>query len=121
MEVFRVSRSRARYVVVFESVRPESPSDDDGYAAVAEAMEALARTMPGFVDVESVRGADGRGITVSYWESLEAIAAWRDHPAHAAARERGRDGWYRGYRLSVARLERSAEGGPAFARSRIGT
>src|SRR3546814_11032024 len=63
------------YAVVFSSLRRDG--DDDGYAAAADRMVELAREQPGFLGVESTRGADGFGITVSYWESEEAIRAWR--------------------------------------------
>jgi heme-degrading monooxygenase HmoA len=55
--------------------------------------------------VESVRGADGVGITVSYWESLEAIRLWRRHLEHVAVQEQGRAKWYSSYRLRVCRVE----------------
>lgn len=97
------------YAVVFSSQRRGA---DDGYGATAERMVELAAGMPGFLGVESVRGADGFGITVSYWTSEEAIAGWRRHAEHAVARARGRETWYSRFELRVARVER-AYGGPA--------
>lgn len=92
------------YAVVFTSQRTEG---DDGYAAMAERMAALAAEQPGYLGVESARGADGLGITVSYWRSLEDIAAWRRVAEHQAARDRGRAHWYRHYELRIARVERA--------------
>lgn len=40
--------------------------------------------------MESVRGADGFGITVSYWDSQAAIRAWSRHAEHRDAQARGR-------------------------------
>ena len=57
--------------------------------------------------VESTRGVDGFGITVSYWESEEAIAAWRRQVDHAAVRAHGREHWYERYELRVAKVERA--------------
>ena len=93
------------YAVVFSSRR--RAGDDDGYAAAAERMVELAREQPGFLGVESTRGADGFGITVSYWESEEAIRAWRRHAEHAATREQGRARWYAHFEIRVARVERA--------------
>jgi heme-degrading monooxygenase HmoA len=93
------------YAVIFTSVRTDA--DAAGYAQTAEDMVALASTQPGFLGVESARGADGVGITVSYWESEAAIAAWRAHADHATARRMGRERWYRAYELRVARVERA--------------
>src|SRR3546814_18492085 len=69
------------YAVVFSSLRRDG--GDDGYAAAADRMVELAREQLGFLGVESTRGADGFGITVSYWESEEAIRAGPRHAATA--------------------------------------
>jgi heme-degrading monooxygenase HmoA len=93
------------YAVIFSSLR--TPDDDAGYAAMADRMVELAREQPGFLGVESTRGDDGFGITVSYWASEEAIRAWRAHAEHRIARETGRSTWYQHYELRVARVERA--------------
>ena len=92
------------YAVIFTSVR--TPDDPDGYAATAERMVELAAGMPGYLGVESARGPDGLGITVSYWSSLEAIAAWRRDAEHKEAQRLGRQRWYGQFRLRVTRVER---------------
>ena len=61
---------------------------------------------PGYLGLETARD-DATGISVSYWESEEAIAAWKAHVEHAATREAGRDRWYGAYELRVARVERA--------------
>lgn len=96
------------YAVIFSSRRTQGEA---GYGAMAERMVELAAQQPGFLGVESVRGADGFGITVSYWRSEEDIAAWRRHAEHRVAQEQGRTQWYEHYELRVARVER-AWGGP---------
>lgn len=93
------------YAVIFSSTR--SGADEAGYEETARRMVALAREQPGFLGVESTRGADGFGITVAYWESEAAIRAWRLHAEHSAARERGRAAWYRHFELRIARVERA--------------
>ena len=65
-------RSQPTYAVIFSSLRTDG---NHGFAEMADRMEALARQQPGFVSVESARTPGGTGITVSYWESLEAIRA----------------------------------------------
>jgi heme-degrading monooxygenase HmoA len=96
--------SPGSWVVVFVSRR--SGSDAEGYGAMAERMEQLARAQPGFIGMHSVRGEDGVGITVCYWQSAEAIAAWKRDVEHAAAQQRGRERWYESYAVTVARVER---------------
>ena len=92
------------YAVIFTSQRTEV---DKGYGAMAEHMVELAQQQPGYLGAESARGEDGLGITVSYWQSLEAIAAWRRETEHAAARDTGRARWYSHYELRVAKVERA--------------
>jgi heme-degrading monooxygenase HmoA len=89
------------YAVIFTSLRTES---EDGYRDMAERMKELAAQQPGFLGLESVR--DGIGITVSYWDSLEAIAAWKKNTEHQAAQRRGRHEWYAGFRLRICKVER---------------
>lgn len=80
---------------------------DVAYGTAADRMEELAATIPGYLGIESSRSADGTGITVSYWESEEAIAEWRRHPEHLDAQASGRSDWYEWYELRVARVERA--------------
>lgn len=91
--------------VIFLSGR--NANDDAGYAAAAQAMEARAATMPGYLGIDSTRGGDGAGITISWWTDRTAAAAWRDDPDHQRIRERGRAVWYDWYRVIVAGVERS--------------
>lgn len=91
------------YAVIFTSIRHQA--DHEGYAATAQEMEELARTMPGFLGIESVRDSAGVGITVSYWQTLEAIRTWGRHAAHRQAQAGGRTVWYRAFRLRISRVE----------------
>jgi len=97
------------YVVIFSSQR--NGRDEAGYDDAATRMLELVQGQPGFLGAESARGADGFGITVSYFESEAAITHWRLNAEHTAARERGRRGWYEHFELRIARVER-AYGGP---------
>jgi heme-degrading monooxygenase HmoA len=89
------------YAVIFSSLRTEG---DNGYGEMADRMMALAAQQPGYLGVESAR--DGLGITVSYWRSLEDIAAWKRVMDHAEAQRRGRADWYTAYRTRIAKVER---------------
>ena len=92
------------FAVIFTSVR--TPDDADGYGLMAERMVELASAQPGFLGVESARGADGLGITVSYWDSLEAVRRWGEHVEHRLVQQLGRARWYEAFRLRVCRVER---------------
>ena len=89
------------YAVIFTSHRTES---DHGYGAMAARMIELASQQPGFLGFESVR--EDLGITVSYWESLEAIRNWKQNAEHQEAQRLGRRQWYSGFRVRIAKVER---------------
>ena len=74
---------------------------------MAARMVELAQTMPGYLGIEAARNADGFGITVSYWESEEAIANWKKNAEHLEAQRRGRAEWYSQFEVRVAKVERS--------------
>ena len=92
------------YAVIFTSLRTET---DQGYAQAADRMLELARQQPGFLGVESARGDDGLGITVSYWASEAAILAWKQHTEHREVREQGRASWYSAFHTRVCKVERA--------------
>lgn len=94
----------ACYAVIFSSQRTQA---DNGYAETADRMEELIATMPGYLGAESVRGADGFGITVAYFDTEENILAWRNHAEHTDARRRGREEWYSHFEVRIAKVERA--------------
>lgn len=89
------------YAVIFTSTRTEL---DDNYSEMAIKMETLAKQQPGFLGVESARNEIG--ITVSYWESLEAIANWKQNLDHLDAQFLGRQKWYENYTVRIAKVEK---------------
>ena len=89
------------YAVIFSSYRTEG---DNGYDAMAGRMVELASQQPGFLGIESVR--ENLGITVSYWENLEAIRNWKQNAEHNEAQRLGHQQWYSGFRVRVAKVER---------------
>lgn len=92
------------YAVIFASQR--NGEDTEGYAEAAARMLELAAQQPGYLGVESVRGGDGFGLTVSYWRDEAAILGWKHQVEHAAVRNRGRRDWYTRYITRVAKVER---------------
>lgn len=92
------------YAVIFTSIRTEIT---DGYAQTADRMVQLAALQPGYLGVESARNEIG--ITVSYWESLEAIRAWKAQVEHRIAQETGRNQWYSAYKTRICLVERDYE------------
>jgi len=89
------------YAVIFTSLRTEG---DNGYDQMAGRMVELAMQQPGYLGLETAR--EGLGITVSYWDSLEAIANWKAVAAHQVAQRLGKEKWYSQFRLRVCKVER---------------
>lgn len=104
---FAASPKPPYYAVIFASQRTDG---DQGYGATADRMVEIAPTMPGFIGVESARGADGFGITVCYWQDEASIRGWKAQAEHRAAQERGKAEWYEHYELRVAKVERAYSG-----------
>lgn len=92
------------YAVIFTSTQTK---DTEGYSEMAKHMEDLAKKQDGFLGIESAR--DGVGITVSYWESLEAIKTWKQNSEHLIAQQKGREKWYSWYNTRICKVEREYE------------
>ena len=89
------------YAVIFTSLRTEV---ENGYADTAKRMAELAMGQPGFLGVESSR--NDIGITVSYWENLEAIRNWKANAEHLVAQQMGKNIFYTAYKTRIALVER---------------
>ncbi|HWB64845.1 MAG TPA: antibiotic biosynthesis monooxygenase [Chitinophagales bacterium] len=89
------------YAVIFTSLRNEG---DNGYEEMGGRMEQLAMQQPGYLGHESVR--DGLGITVSYWENLDAVKHWKANAEHLLAQKYGRETWYKAYKVRICLVER---------------
>jgi len=88
------------YAVIFSTLRTDV---DQGYEETAQRMEELAKEQEGYLGIEYARNEIG--ITVSYWESLDAIAKWKNNIEHTTAREKGRALWYNKYQLRICKVE----------------
>lgn len=90
------------YAVIFTStLKP----DQEGYNEMALEMENLAKKQPGFLGISSAR--NDIGITVSYWETEQAILNWKANLDHMHAQKLGKQKWYDSYRVEIAKVERS--------------
>lgn len=91
------------HAVIFVSQRTPG---DNGYGDESARMVSMVNEQPGFIGMESVRGADGKGITVAFFESEEAIRDWGRVEEHRQAQSSGRASWYESYQLYYSRVER---------------
>ena len=90
-------------IVLFRSKLVDAP---EGYSEMAEEMESLARTMPGFIDVKAYVAEDGERLTVVWWQDEETLRVWREQVRHRVAQRMGREKWYAYYKMEVAEVVR---------------
>jgi heme-degrading monooxygenase HmoA len=89
------------YAVIFSTVVAENL---EGYTKIAGRMETLAKKQKGYLGIESARSEIG--ITVSYWQTLSDIVAWKNNVEHTEARKLGREKCYKKYQLRICKVER---------------
>lgn len=89
------------YAVIFSSIHSE---DTKGYGETAKLLEELAKKEEGYLGLESARNEIG--ITVSYWKDLESIKTWKENVVHKVAQEKGKENWYKNYKVRIALVER---------------
>lgn len=89
------------YAVIFSSQKKE---DLEEYAETSRRMVELAAQQPGYLGFESA--GEDFAITVSYWDSLEAIKNWKAHSEHVLAQQRGIKQWYKAYKTRICLVER---------------
>lgn len=80
---------------------------DEGYADTAARMESIAKNQPGFLGIESIEQGDGLELTISYWKDEQSIFDWKHNLEHLDAQRQGREKWYEGLEIRVARVERA--------------
>ncbi len=92
-------------VTVFRSrLRPEAI---DEYTTWAGRMNALVKTMPGYLSHKVFTAEDGERVTIVEFESDAAQQAWSLHTEHAKAKVKGRESFYAEYALQVCTVVRT--------------
>ena len=94
-------------VVVFRS--RIKPGSEAALEALGTRMYELGTKMPGFVSYKEYAAADGETVAIVEFDTHEHLAAWRMHPEHRAAQERGRAELFESYRIQVCDVVRESE------------
>jgi heme-degrading monooxygenase HmoA len=92
--------------VVLFRIHLREDIDAAAYQAVFEQMLEAVSTISGFRGIEGFGGEDGSELAVAWFDSDEAIAEWKRHPAHLVAQERGRQEFFKSYEITVADTDR---------------
>ena len=80
-------------------LRNLTPAQNEEYTRTADRLLKIASSMPGFISFRDYSGHDGEMLVVVEFSSAETLAAWRNHPDHRAAQQRGRDEFYVEYQV----------------------
>ena len=94
------------YVVIFE-VYPHASQKNRYFELAAQLRKTLVQ-QPGFLQIERFQSLidEGKILSLSCWESEEAIAGWRNHAEHMVMQKEGKATVFDSYRLRVAQVVR---------------
>lgn len=90
------------YAVIFTASMTNNLEE---YIETAQKIRTLAEQQKGFLGMESA--GEQFEITVSYWESLEAIQNWKQQTDHLMAQQKGKEKWYSKYKVQITKVERA--------------
>lgn len=80
---------------------------DDEFHRLNAIIDDVAKSLPGFLGVDSWQSTSGPLRNVTYfWSDLETLKAFSTHPAHQEAK-RQYARWYQGYHIVVSQVLRS--------------
>src|SRR5215471_10370438 len=79
--------------------RDLTPAQREEYSSTLKQLLTLASAMPGFISFRRYTSDDGETLAVVEFASAAALAAWRDHPDHRKAQQRGRNEFYSEYEI----------------------
>jgi len=92
------------YVVIFSSIHKDKV--DNEYYDLNDKLMSQITDLPGFISVDSAIDECGKGITTVYFEDVESIKKWRNHPEHKIVKIKGKDIWYEKYIVRIAKVEK---------------
>ncbi len=94
------------HVIIFE-FWPAEGRENEYFDHVA-ALKPELEKMDGFISVERFESLTepGKLLSLSFWDSEDAIARWRNLPQHRKSQAAGRAGVFADYRLRVAEVSR---------------
>lgn len=93
------------YTVIFEV----EPKDEfmDNYLELALSLRQGVEKIEGFISVERFASltTQGKLVSLSFWESEEAIKEWKNNVAHQSAQDKGINSYFKDFRIRAAKIE----------------
>jgi len=68
-------------------LKPQANLDELG--VLHQKMHAIVTNMPGFISVKMFTAEDGEVLALAEFDSLDSLKAWKEHPEHVVAQQRG--------------------------------
>ena len=92
--------------VIFEVYPTESGKAE--YFAIAAKLREFLQNRPGFISIERFQSIvdQNKILSLSFWESEEAIKEWRNLFEHRIAQKKGKEELFLDYRIRVAKVIR---------------
>ena len=94
------------FAVIFEG-KPISEGKEE-YLKIAAELRTFLKDRAGFISIERFQSLndDGKILSLSFWESEESIAEWRNIIQHRTAQKKGKTSLFHSYRIRVAKITR---------------
>lgn len=94
------------YAVIFE-VYPSATGKEE-YLKIAGEVRKFIEGREGFISIERFQSLadEGKVLSLSFWESEEAIEQWRTLLEHRNAQRAGKEKLFQSYRIRVAEVVR---------------
>lgn len=83
------------------------PAEYSEYSAL---LHREVESMPGFCKFENWVDSEGYSVSLSYWETLDNLEAWKMFPKHQEAKKKGKWNWYSEYSVEVCQIVKSYSG-----------
>jgi heme-degrading monooxygenase HmoA len=91
------------YAVIFKSKRQDA--NHDLYYQHNDALEEKIKSLPGYIKHSGIRHPETRqGVTIAYFNSLEAIDNWRKDSEHLDAKKLAKDNFYENYSVEITEV-----------------
>jgi heme-degrading monooxygenase HmoA len=95
------------YAVIFEvQINTENKQE---YLDIAAELKKELSSFEGFISVERFQSlvTENKLLSLSFWESEQAILNWKNSVLHKEAQAKGRKNIFADYQISIAKIERS--------------
>ena len=97
------SDSKKIYAVIFQSKRQDA--NQDSYYQHNNTLEEKIKSLPGYIKHSGIRHPETRqGVTIAYFDSLEAIDNWRKDSDHMNAKKLAKSDFYENYSVEITEV-----------------